>query len=66
LIENINEGTLSNLKDQIQDDIGRFFPLVEIMELKFNNNPDENTINFILSYRIKSFGIADQINILLQ
>jgi hypothetical protein len=35
-------------------------------EIKFVNTPDENIINFILTYEIINFGIEDNINILLQ
>ena len=37
-----------------------------IAEIQFNNQPDDNTINFTLTYTIQNFGITDEINILLQ
>ncbi len=37
-----------------------------IKEIKFNNLPDENTVNFTLVYQIVNFGVDDEINILLQ
>jgi len=43
-----------------------YFPNVEVKEIKFNNQPDDNTINFNLNYQIVNFGIEDNINILLQ
>ena len=50
----------------IQNDLTRFFPTVVIKELKFENQEDRNTINFILTYQIENFGIEDLINIELQ
>ena len=31
-------------------------------EIKFNNQPDDNTINFTLVYTIRNFGITDEKN----
>jgi phage baseplate assembly protein W len=66
LFENINDKTTDDLQYQISNDISLYFPLIEVMNISFDNIPDENTVNFILSYRIKSFGITDQLNILIQ
>ena len=66
LFEQIEESTLDDLKQRIEDDLTVFFPTVVIKEIKFDNSPDENTINFILTYAIENFGIEDNINILLQ
>ena len=56
----------NDLKNTIQDDITLYFPNVLIKEIKFNNLPDENTVNFTLVYQIVNFGVDDEINILLQ
>lgn len=66
LFENIVESSLEDLRSIIQDNIALYFPQIVIKEIKFNNTPDENTINFILTYEIINFGIEDNINILLQ
>ena len=66
LFENILDSTTEDLKSTIQSDINIFFPNVEVKEIKFNNQPDENTVNFTLIYQIVNFGIEDSINILLQ
>lgn len=66
LFENILDRTTDELKERIQSDITLFFPQVTIAEIQFNNQPDDNTINFILTYNIQNFGITDEINILLQ
>tara|TARA_R110000803_G_scaffold116939_4_gene185479 strand:+ start:638 stop:1045 length:408 start_codon:yes stop_codon:yes gene_type:complete len=66
LFENILDITTDDLKNTIQNDITQFFPNVEIKEIEFNNKPDENIVNFTLTYQIVNFGGEDSINILLQ
>tara|TARA_R100001015_G_C4559655_1_gene119748 strand:+ start:90 stop:497 length:408 start_codon:yes stop_codon:yes gene_type:complete len=66
VFENILDRTTDDLKDRIQGDIGIFFPNVVIKEIQFNNQPDNNEINFTLTYQIENFDINDEINILLQ
>ena len=66
LFEGIVEDALGDLQDTIQNEISVYFPQVEIREIKFNNNPDNNTINFNLTYDIVLFGITDNIDILIQ
>lgn len=66
LFDQIDDLTTDSLRDIIQQDISRFFPNVVIQEISFNNIPDNNTINFTLTYSIVLFGIQDSINILLQ
>ena len=66
LFEGILESTQSELLQQIQDQIGQFFPTVQIEEIKFQNQEDRNIINFILTYQIVNFGVTDTLNIELQ
>ena len=66
LFENITGITIDDLKSTIQDQISQYFPNVEVKEIQFNNEPDNNTVNFNLTYQIVNFGIEDNINILLQ
>tara|TARA_B100000780_G_C20973811_1_gene388890 strand:- start:75 stop:482 length:408 start_codon:yes stop_codon:yes gene_type:complete len=65
LFENILDITTEELKNNIQTEITKHFPSVEIKEIKFNNVPDTNTVNFTLTYQIMNFGVDDSINILL-
>ena len=66
LFEGIIDSTQNELLLMIQDQIGQFFPTVQIEEIKFNNDEDRNTINFILTYQIVNFGVTDTLNIELQ
>ena len=66
LFENILDLTTDELKERIQSDINLYFPQVIVAQIIFNNQPDNNSINFTLTYDIVNFGINDEINILLQ
>lgn len=66
LFENIDNSTLEILQSTIEASLSSRFPEVVVKEIKFDNQPDNNTINFILTYEIVLFGIEDTIDILLQ
>jgi len=68
LFENIVDSTSDELISIIGDNLALFFPNVVIKEIKFENEHDRNTVNFILTYQIMNFGGAteDTINIELQ
>tara|TARA_R110000803_G_scaffold8801_7_gene28290 strand:- start:27 stop:434 length:408 start_codon:yes stop_codon:yes gene_type:complete len=66
LFENILNRTTDELQEIIQNDINLYFPQVVIKQIRFDNQPDINTINFSLTYTILNFGITDDITILLQ
>lgn len=66
VFENIVDITTDELQERIQNDIRNYFPQVIVEQVKFDNIPDSNTINFTLTYNILNFGITDDIQILLQ
>ena len=66
VFENITDRTTDELQETIQNSINMYFPQVIVKEIKFINQPNNNTINFSLTYAIANFGITDDINILLQ
>jgi len=66
LFENIVDDTLDDLTTRIQDNISIYFPEVNVKSIQFDNLPDSNVINFILTDEIVLFGIEDSVNILLQ
>jgi phage baseplate assembly protein W len=66
LFENITDTSLDELKELVSSGISDNFPQITVTQLEFINDPDINTINFILKYEIKLFGIEDEINIELQ
>tara|TARA_B100000768_G_C11219251_1_gene349706 strand:- start:620 stop:1027 length:408 start_codon:yes stop_codon:yes gene_type:complete len=66
LFENIVDSTQDDIIVIISDYIRLFFPTVIVKEIKFVNDPDRNTINFIMTYQISNLGDEDSINIELQ
>jgi phage baseplate assembly protein W len=66
LFENIEDNTLDNLQERIQNDIRRFFPMVNIREVQFEKLTDNNTVNFSLTYDIPTLDVLDTLNISLQ
>ena len=66
LFENITESSLEELKELVSSGIASSFPQVKVKQIEFINQPDFNTINFILKYEIELFGIEDELNIELQ
>jgi len=65
LWEGINDGATSALEARIRDNISSNFPSVEVRKIQFNNQPDQNIVNFILDYIVRNIGAEDQINIAL-
>ena len=66
LFENIEDSTLETLRSRIESDISNYFPFIVVYKVEFDNIPDQNIINFILTYGIPYLGIEDYINILLR
>ena len=66
LFENIDDASLDDLTTIIQTSIANYFPQITVKEIKFENQVDENTINFILTYEIVLFNIVVQKELLEQ
>ena len=65
IAEGINDGTNSALEQRITDGISINFPQIQVISIFFDNQNDQNTMNFILNYGIINMGVEDQINIAL-
>lgn len=66
LFENINQGSLEELKDRVETDITNYFPRVAITNLELTSDPDTQTVRVYMKYRIKSSNIQDEILINIQ
>jgi phage baseplate assembly protein W len=66
IFEGITDSTLEEIQFRIQNSISNYFPQISVSQIQFDTQPDENTINFTLTYQIINFGITDSVNILLQ
>ena len=66
IFEGLDDITTGALEDRIRENIAIEFPSVVIVSITFNNDPDRNVINFILTYNIKNTEETDELNIELQ
>ena len=66
IFQGIDDITSNALESRIRDNIAIEFPDVIIESIAFNNDPDRNVINFILTYNIKNTQESDELNIELQ
>ena len=66
LFENVTDTSLDELKEVVSSGIASSFPQVKVEKVEFINQPNLNTINFILNYKIELFGIEDELNIEVQ
>jgi phage baseplate assembly protein W len=63
LFQQINEGNTEGLKQDIQQQLGLYFPQVIIESLNIDSLPDINQINVILKYNIADTGLTDTVEI---
>ena len=61
LFENITEGLLRTAKADITNTINVYFPRIVILGLDIVSEPDTNSIEFYLKYRVSETDIADEI-----
>ena len=63
IFQQIDTGNLDSLKEDIQYQIGLYFPSVIIASLNIDSQPDINQINIILKYNIADTGLTDTLEI---
>jgi phage baseplate assembly protein W len=63
IFQQIDTGNLDSLKEDIQYQIGLYFPSVIIESLNIDSQPDINQINIILKYNIADTGLTDTLEI---
>jgi len=63
IFQQISENSLDGLKEDIQTQIGLYFPQVIIESLNIDSFPDINQINVILKYNIADTGNSDTLEI---
>jgi len=63
IFQQISTGNLDSLKEDIQYQIGLYFPSVIIASLDINSFPDVNQINVVLKYNIQDTGLSDTVEI---
>ena len=63
IFQQINTGNLDSLKEDIQYQLGLYFPSVIIASLNIDSFPDINQINVVLKYNIQDTGLSDTVEI---
>jgi len=63
IFQQITDGNLEYLKQDIQSQLNLYFPNVIIGNLEINSDPEINQINVILTYSIKDTGITDTVQL---
>ena len=64
---NISSNSLDSLEARLRSEVQRFFPDIEIEELKVTSeNPDLQAVTITLRYRVRQFSIQDEFTIVLQ
>jgi phage baseplate assembly protein W len=66
IFEQISSGNIEGLKQNIQQQLGTFFPNVVVASLNIYTAPDDNEITVELKYNVIDTGITDQIQISFQ
>tara|TARA_R110000751_G_scaffold117736_1_gene218023 strand:+ start:602 stop:1009 length:408 start_codon:yes stop_codon:yes gene_type:complete len=63
IFEQIAEDNIEGLKDDLNSQLGLYFPNIQIKELNVLSNPDTNAINIEMTYNILSTGITDELQL---
>ena len=63
IFQQITTGNLDSLKEDIQYQLGVYFPSVVISSLNIDSYPEINQINVVLKYNIQDTGLSDTVEI---
>ena len=63
IFEQISNDNISNLKEDIQQQLNKYFSNIKIEKLDVLQYPDNNEINVVMDYSIVNTGITDKIEI---
>lgn len=61
LFEQLTEQKLQEIKEVIKDGLNNYFPRVVALDIQLNSDPDNNTVFFVLKYRISETNIQDSL-----
>ena len=63
IFQQMSDGNLDFLKEDIQSKLSSYFPRVEVLSLEINRDGDSNTLHISLFYTIKDTNIKDNIEL---
>ena len=63
VFQQISEGNIESLKEDIQSQLKSYFPSVVVGSLDIDSIPDEQQVNIVLKYNIIDTGLTDTLEI---
>ena len=63
VFQQISEGNIESLKEDIQSQLTLYFPSVVVGSLDIDSIPDEQQVNIVLKYNIVDTGLTDTLEI---
>lgn len=63
VFQQISEGNIESLKEDIQSQLKSYFPSVVVGSLNIDSIPDEQQVNIVLKYNIIDTGLTDTLEI---
>ena len=63
VFQQISDGTIESLKEDIQSQLTLYFPNVVVGSLDIDSLPDEQQVNIVLKYNIVDTGLTDTLEI---
>jgi phage baseplate assembly protein W len=63
VFQQISEGNIESLKEDIQSQLTLYFPNVVVGSLDIDSLPDEQQVNIVLKYNIVDTGLTDTLEI---
>jgi len=63
IFEQLEENNYQAVKQRLEADLKRYFPIVVLESLEVYGNEDMNILKVEITYSVRSFGIQDTINI---
>mgnify|MGYP003125818470 CR=1 FL=1 len=63
LFSNYSEGAIGKINNRLRQQLNLYLPIVTIVDLQFESQPDTNSIRIVLTYQIPDIGINDLLEI---
>jgi len=63
IFNQLTAGETSNLLQEIENQLSLYFPSIKIEDLEISSQPDQNSLNVILTYSVINTNITDNIEL---
>ncbi len=63
LFEQLTQNKVKQIDEQVRNDLEIYFPKVQPVEISTTGNPNNNTVSFSLSYKLRDTQIEDELTI---